>query len=33
MKVFFRNTKDLPNTPLLDSINIPEDIKKLNKIN
>jgi len=31
MKVFSEIPKDLPNTPLLDSINIPEDIKKLNK--
>ena len=31
MKVFLEIPKDLPNTPLLDSINIPEDIKKLNK--
>ena len=31
MKVFSEIPKDLPITPLLDSINIPEDIKKLNK--
>ena len=31
MKVFSEIPKNLPNTPLLDSINIPEDIKKLNK--
>lgn len=31
MKVFSEIPKDLPNTPLLDSINIPENIKKLNK--
>ena len=31
MKVFSEIPKDLPNTPLLDSINIPEEIKKLNK--
>ena len=31
MKVFSEIPKDLPNTPLLDSINIPEDIKKLHK--
>ena len=31
MKVFSEIPKDLPNTPLLDSISIPEDIKKLNK--
>ena len=31
MKVFSEIPKDLPNTPLLDSINIPEDIKQLNK--
>ena len=31
MKVFSEIPKDLPTTPLLDSINIPEDIKKLNK--
>ena len=31
MKVFSEIPKDIPITPLLDSINIPEDIKKLNK--
>jgi 1-deoxy-D-xylulose-5-phosphate synthase len=31
MKVFSEIPKDLPSTPLLDSINIPEDIKKLHK--
>ena len=31
MKVFSEIPKDLPNTPLLDSINLPEEIKKLNK--
>ena len=31
MKVFSEIPKDLPNTPLLDSINIPEDIKNLHK--
>ena len=33
MKVFSEIPKNLPNTPLLDSINIPEDIGHGMKIN